>query len=289
MLTSQCAMTVNTRVVQLFLRREDRAYVPLDNGLRLQILPDVSFLPQCQKHHFAAFIQDSAVLLVWDDQPTHILNRIKDIESQLMSLIWNNTDENDERPGPGASVESKQQVTNHIQGVKGSTIKKDCGLSEGPRRLVFIQSILTALTLILITAAIGSGVRRMMIEVKVDHNYLRLALLIVVPLQVWLALVRNPSSDSAHLPLNEEIVLHAVSRHWTCTNSGTYQPNERKHQILLWYSSSSFTRYSLATCHDPVPCLQGRPLGRHRSYCQVGQSRHIDLRDARRFCQYVRQ
>jgi len=48
-------------------------------------------------------------------------------------------------------------------------------------------------------------VRRMMIEVKVEHDYLRFALLVVAPLQIWLALVRShPNPDSAWLPLTKE-------------------------------------------------------------------------------------
>ena len=194
-------MTVNTRVVQLFLEQEDRAYVPLENELRLQILPDFSFLPQCQKHHFAAFIQDSSVLVVWDDQPTHILSRIKEIEGQLMSMIWNDSAESDERLSPGSGGSWKRQADIQIQDVNGTAVEDNNKTSEGPRKIVFIQSILTAITLILIIAAIGTGFRRMMIEVKVDHYYLRLALLIVVPLQVWLALVKKSYFDSTSLSL----------------------------------------------------------------------------------------
>lgn len=174
-------MTVNTRVIQLFLRQEGRAYVPLENGLRLQTLPDFSFLPQCQKHHFAAFIQDPAVLVVWDDQPTHILSRVKNIEDQLMSMIWNDS----------AEVDGilNRQTSVHIQDINNDADGHDEKMLEKPRRTVFLQSVLTAITLILVIIAIGNGLRRMIIEVKVDHNYFRLALLVVAPLQIWLALV----------------------------------------------------------------------------------------------------
>jgi hypothetical protein len=189
MLTFQCAMTVNTRVVQLFLRQEDRAYVPLENGLRLQILPDVSFLPQCQKHHFAAFIQDSAVLVVWDDQPTHILIRVKDIEDQLMNMIWNNSAEDGGRLSPGHNSKSTRQTILHHPDAVGDVGERDEKMSDEPRKTVLVQSVLAAVTLILIIVAIGTGVCRMMVEVRVDHNYLRLALLVAAPLQIWLALV----------------------------------------------------------------------------------------------------
>jgi hypothetical protein len=182
-------MTVNTRVIQLFLRQEGRAYVPLENGLRLQTLPDFSFLPQCQKHHFAAFIQAPAVLVVWDDQPTHILSRIKNIEDQLMSMIWNDSTEVDGILSTGPRNISNRQTSVHIQEANNDADGHDEKMLENPRRTVFLQSVLTAITLILVIIAIGNGLRRMVIEVKVDHSYFRLALLVVAPLQIWLALV----------------------------------------------------------------------------------------------------
>jgi hypothetical protein len=216
-------MTVNTRVVQLFLRQEDRVYVPLENGLRLQILPDVSFLPQSQKHHFAAFIQDSAVLVVWDDQPTHILSRVKDIEDQLMGMIWNDSAEDDERLSPDPSGKSKRQISFHNPEALNEICEhNEKTISEEPRNTVLIQSILAAITLMLIVAAIGTGVRRMMVEVKVDYNYLRLALLVAAPLQIWLALVRQYGPQFPTRATNISSVLHAISGNWYCTNDRTY-------------------------------------------------------------------
>jgi hypothetical protein len=247
-------MTVNTRVVQLFLRQEDSVYVPLENGLRLQILPDVSFLPQCQKHHFAAFIQDSAVLVVWDDQPTHILSRVKDIEDQLMSMIWNDSTEDGERLSPDHSGKSTRQTIFHSPEAMNEVCEhNEKTMSEQPRKTVLIQSMLAAITLMLIVAAIGTGVRRMIVEVKVDHNYLRLALLVAAPLQIWLALVCQYRPHFPKLATNISSVLHAVSSNWRCTNNRTYQPNECKHQVLLWCGAASAIRLSSATCHNPVP------------------------------------
>src|SRR5882672_9785299 len=81
-------MTVNTRIVKLFMQQEDMTYIPLENGLRLQILPNVSYLPRCQKHHFAAFIHNASILIVWDDDPNHILERAQSFEDQLINMIW---------------------------------------------------------------------------------------------------------------------------------------------------------------------------------------------------------
>ena len=68
-------------------------------------------------------------------------------------------------------------------------IPREDGLAEGPRKIVLNQAVLCAITIILIIAALGSGWRQLAIEIKVDHNWLRLAFILVMPLQVWLALV----------------------------------------------------------------------------------------------------
>lgn len=184
----QVAMTVNTRVIKLFLRRQDLPYVPLPDGLRLQILPSITFLPTCQKHHFAAFIQDSAILVVWDDEPKHLLVRAKKIEQQLMAMTW------------GAENSPYDEKANKSQSVfiaETPHSGSDSGVVDGeeqkekPRKLILIQAVLCALTLTLLIAAIGSGWRQIAIEVAVDKQMLRLAFVAVVPFQCWLALVSS--------------------------------------------------------------------------------------------------
>lgn len=178
-------MTVNTRVIKLFLRRQDLPYVPLQDGLRLQILPNITYLPTCQKHHFAAFIQDTSILVVWDDEPKHLLARAHNIELQLMAMIWDdNTTTYDEKTNKSQSV-----LINEVpqEGSSGDVAYEE--LAEKPRKIVLIQAVFCALTLILLIGAISSGWRQVVIELVVDKNWIRVAFLAVVPLQCWLALV----------------------------------------------------------------------------------------------------
>src|SRR5437868_6351406 len=82
-------MTVNSRVIKTFLQwSPDAVDVPLLNGLRIQILPTIDDLPRARKHQFAAFIASDAILVVWDDDALHIIQRAKHIESELMELVW---------------------------------------------------------------------------------------------------------------------------------------------------------------------------------------------------------
>ena len=178
-------MTVNTRVIKLFMRRQDLAYIPLDDGLRLQILPNITYLPTCQKHHFAAFIADSSILVVWDDEPKHLLVRARNIEQQLMRMVWKpDATPYDEKTNKSQTVLVTEVAYDGEEDEAGGEEQR-----EKPRKTVMIQAVLCALTLIVLLLAIGSGWRQIAIELVMDHSMLRLAFAAVVPLQMWLALV----------------------------------------------------------------------------------------------------
>ena len=178
-------------MIKLFLKRTDMPYVPLKDGLRLQILPSIAYLPTCQKHHFAAFIHETSLMVVWDDDPRNILKRAKDIETQLMEMIW----EADE-PAPmdeKAASTYVAEVTGEGEGDSGTYSAEEA--SEKPRKLVLTQSVLCMFVLIILIAAIGSGWRQISQEIAIDSSMLRVAFAAVVPLQMWLALVSVSSSQ----------------------------------------------------------------------------------------------
>jgi cellulose synthase/poly-beta-1,6-N-acetylglucosamine synthase-like glycosyltransferase len=177
-------MTVTTAVVKLFLQDESLTHMPLESGLRLQILPNISALPDCQKHQFAAFIRMSNLLVVWDDDPNQILKRVQSIEDQLIGMIWEQ-EVGDEDAVPQALCAIPSTLT---LAHAGDQTTSDVFENLPPRRIVLIQPLLTAITLILLIAAIGSGWREVAIELKVDQHWTRLAFIAVVPLQCWLAL-----------------------------------------------------------------------------------------------------
>ncbi|KAK5014758.1 hypothetical protein LTR60_003195, partial [Cryomyces antarcticus] len=177
------AMTVNTRVIKLFLHNNDKPYVPLGDGLRLQVLPDMSYLPRCQKHQFAAFIADRGILVVWDDQPRHLLDRAERIERELMAMIWQGESpfsENEKAPAKSENVSITE-----VDGESGADVE---AVMEAPRSIVLIQPVLSACTMALTIVAIGAGWRQIAIEVFVDHMYMRMLFIFVVPAQMWLAL-----------------------------------------------------------------------------------------------------
>ncbi|KAF7559604.1 hypothetical protein G7046_g4537 [Stylonectria norvegica] len=174
-LNVQCAMTVNSRVIKTFLQwSPDAVDVPLMNGLRVQILPTVDDLPRARKHQFAAFIAADGLLVVWDDDALNLVARAKTIESELMELVWNSgmEDDDDEKTG-----------------VIEVEIDEESGEIKPEARPVHLQNtVLVSITLAIVTISLGSAWRQLAIEVSVDGNFTRLALVLLFPIQIFFTL-----------------------------------------------------------------------------------------------------
>lgn len=166
-------MTVNTRVIKIFLSRHTADYVPLADGLRLQVLPSVDYLPRCQKHHFGAFIQDLQILVVWDDQPKHLLRRAETIEASLMNMIWSSVEEVDEKKLPESI-----STTEIFDGTMTPSDIEEA-LAVATRPTLLLNPIMVGMTLTILVAALGLGWRKLAQEVAIDNDYTRLALLVV--------------------------------------------------------------------------------------------------------------
>jgi hypothetical protein len=157
--------------------------MPLDSGLRLQILPDIFALQVCQKHQFAAFVRTHNILIVWDDDANHVLKRVQSIEDQLITMVWKDEMDDNESAPPAFSAASSSISLN----ADGSSLERGGEAAVSPR-IVLLQPIPTAITIILLIAAIGSGWRQVALEIKVDHNWMHLAFIVEVSFQYWLAL-----------------------------------------------------------------------------------------------------
>ncbi|KAK4186324.1 putative glycosyltransferase [Podospora australis] len=178
-LNVQCAMTVNSRVIKTFLQwSPDAVDVPLMNGLRVQILPTIDDLPRARKHQFAAFVASEGLLVVWDDDALHLVSRAKDIENELMELVWKAgaEDDDDEKKGAGPVVGETE-------------IDEESGELKPEKRAVhLLNTYLVSLTLVLVTVSLGAAFRQLAIEVSVDNNYMRLALVALFPVQIFFTL-----------------------------------------------------------------------------------------------------
>jgi hypothetical protein len=172
-------MTVTTRVIKLILAKNNLPYVQLTPRHRLQVIQDIEDLPKCQKNQYAAFVATRGMLVVWADDPGELLEKATFIQDTLMEKIWM-------KESAHATDEKRPQLVE--TSAEDTPVDREAG-TEKPRRIVLNQSFGCAVTLIFAVAAVGGGWARIAVEIVVDHNYLRMAFLLVLVPQLWLSLV----------------------------------------------------------------------------------------------------
>ncbi|RFU24793.1 hypothetical protein B7463_g11549, partial [Scytalidium lignicola] len=175
-LNVRCAMTVSSRVITTFLQWSPEAVdIPLLNGLHIQILPTIDDLPRARKHQFAAIVASEALLVVWDDDASHLVSRAQAIESELLQFVWKSSNnDDDEKQAPEI-----QEV--RIDEESGQIIPEE-------RPIHLLNTILVSMMLTLCLTAIGSGCRQIAIEIAIDSSYVHLAFLSLIPVQTFFSL-----------------------------------------------------------------------------------------------------
>lgn len=236
--------------------------ITLQDGLRVQILPSFKYLATCQKHQNAAFIKDQGLLVVWADSPSEVISQAKHIERQMMHVFARGLDPYDEKS------QEKESHAVHVteKPLDSDKIAREDGLLEAPRKIVLNQAVLCAITLILIIAALGSGWRQLAIEIKVDRNWMRLAFVLVMPLQIWLALVclcYEICSKAFLITIFLHAVLYAVRCRLLRSACRPIEANVREFKIFLGNSTASTRTRNTAPCDYPMSCIQRRPLLGH--------------------------
>lgn len=181
-------MTVNTMVVDTYLSHNpDATEVPLDDGRFVQILASFEDLPRARRHQYAAFIVEESALVVWDDEPLNICTRASGIVKNMTDMVWSG-----QKIGATNEKESAVQVV-EVDEESGEIVPQK-------RRIVLLNSIYVALTIVLIVSVLGAGFREIVIEVAVDKNMMRLAFLALTPIQVFFTLVSPPLPPKPFLP-----------------------------------------------------------------------------------------
>jgi len=194
----QCAITIDTPVLRHFTKCR---IVSLPGGLQLQVLPDISFLSSCQKHQCAAFIANKAQLIVWDDDPMHVLDRAAGIEADLLSLIWQAKPEFfqqtlSEKPSKATMMVS---ITSGLSSETASIDEIESGeiANSSATKVVLLQPAIAGLAIGLSVFAIGTGWSSVAKEIMLDGSYIRCAFFLMIPftfftsLFFWQALVVN--------------------------------------------------------------------------------------------------
>jgi hypothetical protein len=174
-------MTVNTRVIKILLESNIGPDIEITEDHRVRILPDITYLPRCLKGQFAAFIADPGLLVVWDDHPDKIVRRIERLEAALIRKFWGEPFE-----------EADFQLENNASKaplLDPNENDPEVAVLDKPRRILLMQAWLTAATLALTIAALGTGWRQIAIEIAIDGRLLRLLFILASLPQTWLSLV----------------------------------------------------------------------------------------------------
>ena len=170
-------MTMNTHVIRLTLRMKELTYIPLADGLRIQILPSLYDLPRAHKHHYAAFIEDPAILIVWDDEPQNLMKRAETFERQLVEMLWQgNTKALDDIP-----LKQNKEANVNVEELSDDQLSQDLeqGPEYEPRPWVLIHATIVGFTLLAVLATLGLGWRKLTFETVLDHKFIRWALILV--------------------------------------------------------------------------------------------------------------
>ena len=126
-------------------------------------------------------------MIIWADSVDSAEERANAYLEQIIEVFAQGVSDVDNK------LSDQNVIVEEVPVESGECSEKSIDLeisSEVPaRRPVLIQALLTAATLALVIAAMGSGWRQVAMEIAIDKKYLRLAFLIVVPFQIWLALV----------------------------------------------------------------------------------------------------
>ncbi|KAK4104657.1 hypothetical protein N658DRAFT_417959 [Parathielavia hyrcaniae] len=185
----RCAMTVNTPVVRALLdsilSKTELDYVPLPDGLRVQVLRTMADLPRGQLHHFAAFVEDVRMLVVWDDEPEKLLARVLNLEARFVEIIWGNGEDEAEEEDGGGSGEKKGAGAT-VQELDPGQLEEALAREKRPVRLE--SAFMVGLTLMLWIVCPAFGWRALVFQSTVDGSYLRFALLAATPAQMFVSL-----------------------------------------------------------------------------------------------------
>jgi hypothetical protein len=190
----QVALTVNSRVIQTFIEwSPDATDVPLGNGLRIQVLPCVDDLPKARKNQCAAFLAAESLLVVWDDDPTKVVERATTIESELMDLVW----KAGEAPGSEQVSDAEKNPP-----VMETEIDIETGAATTEQRPTnIINAVQVAFTLMLIMTMLGLGYKQLAFQILVDKVYLRIAFVAMTPVLIFFSLVSLRTSAIIACPL----------------------------------------------------------------------------------------
>jgi hypothetical protein len=206
-------LTVNSRVIQTYVQfTPDAVSIPFGKGLNIQILPSIDDLPRARKNQGAAYLAAEQLLLVWDDDPNNIFARAIAIEDELMALVWS--------AGEEEVVEDSEKTKGPA--VVELEIDEETGEYKPENRPTnLINACLVSFTLVIIMIMLGAAFRVIALQIMIDHSWIRMCFLLMIPLQVFFTLVRSRIS-LWYMHTNTKIVLRSGYRGFHCPDDRTH-------------------------------------------------------------------
>ena len=252
-------ISIKDRVVTVLLSQPDLLYIPIQDNLRLQIVPDVEYIPKCQRSQGAAFCKNQDMLVVWGDSVDATEQRADKYLKQMVEVFSQGFGTHNEKEKDTVMV--KEMAMDGSEDAYSGDLDTEDNFQEPRRKIVLIQSVLSALTLLLVVAAIGSGLRQIAIEIGVDHSYIRLAFVIAVPFQIWLALVsrRVQGPLTSYFADQFSTVLHAVHSRYGRSDDRSHTTDAAKLEVLLWHQAKTNLTQCSSSYHCSMPRVQGEP------------------------------
>ena len=175
-------MTINTRVINTFLTWPDAVEVPLSDGQTIQILPEVKDLFRARRHQYAAFIASEGILVVWDDDNNHLLERAAAIEEELVRFVWLR----------GQADEFTEKEDN-IRNDQDSTDEEAGALGVSKRPIHYYHCFLVACNICIIMTLQSLGWQQIVGDIIHIKAWISLAFLAMTPINIFLSLVRSSS------------------------------------------------------------------------------------------------
>lgn len=172
-------MTVKSRVIYTIVQglTHGETGIPIRDNQRIQVVDNFLELSRARKHQYAAFVKSECLLVVWDDDPSHLTQRIESIEADLLKVIWRlNSDDHEEK----AALLPQSSVTEVDEETAGYEEKR-------PTR--YYYSIMCALSLCLLTVLFGRRLESIFQQVAVLGKYTSLAFIALTPIMAILTLV----------------------------------------------------------------------------------------------------
>jgi hypothetical protein len=245
--------------------------IPISGGEQIQIVPEVNDLLRARRHQYAAFIASEAILVVWDDDKLHLLERASAIEAELIRYVWNIGNDESEK-------DEDVKITECEVDEESGAIKSE------ERPVHYYHSVMVGCTLCIVTVLQSLGYQNIALDVINLHRWESLAFLAMTPISVFLSLVILKFSYRIRILVGKIsakfVTVFCFCLCWChCSISWTNHLLVYEFQVLLSKSSSTTLQqgHSASYCHNPMSCIQGRAGISDHTHHQIRQKGNLHL------------